>query len=430
MSARTRRPQVIPSPKASHANGSRQSHPRDDETVDLTYTYEGENGNPLRQVRRVDCGDGTSEFCQFCHTDLGWKRGVRGVRDIPYRLPQLLKAITDGDRIFVVRGEECVSELTAQGVVATTNPEGVEEWPEPLQQYFQGARVVLLPANDEPGHQHMARVEENLAPVVSSLKVVELPGLGEGENVSDWLDRGGNRQELLRLANTTPTTIDSPEIKASLKRTGSSTWDIPQPLDPRPSLPPFPLEALPGFLSNYVTAVSESTQTPVDLAGILALAVTAAATSGLRIRVRPGFTVPLNLYLVVVLAVGEGKSPVYREMMQVLERIEAELQNEAAPAISEAKARKTVAEANLNAIKKRLASPKLSSEDRLSLTSQVKEAQVAFEEISVPYPPRLYTQDATPEGLLKGPPGMNVGDFRDPLLADARAGGRVRSARA
>jgi hypothetical protein len=29
-----------------------------------------------------------------------------------------------------------------------------------------------------------------------------------------------------------------------------------------------------------------------------------------------------------------------------------------------------------------------------------------------------------------GPPGMNVGDFRDPLLADARAGGRVRSARA
>src|SRR5450759_656487 len=33
-------------------------------------------------------------------------------------------------------------------------------------------------------------------------------------------------------------------------------------------------------------------------------------------------------------------------------------------------------------------------------------------------------------GEFMGPPGMNVGDFRDPLLADARAGGRVRSARA
>ena len=33
-------------------------------------------------------------------------------------------------------------------------------------------------------------------------------------------------------------------------------------------------------------------------------------------------------------------------------------------------------------------------------------------------------------GEKLGPPGMNVGDFRDPLLADARAGGRVRSARA
>lgn len=364
----------------------------DDEPQEWVFIYHDEGGYPLRKVTRVDNPDGTKKFCQFRHTPQGWQRGVRDVRDVPYRLPVLIEGVDRGDTVFVVEGEKCVEALSKRKLLATTNPAGAGKWPNSFRRFFMGAHVILLPDNDDVGRRHMEHVAANLAPVVSTLTTLELPGLTEGGDVWDWMADGGTRQMLLNLVDTAP---------SGLVLSASTAWETPPPLDPRPSLPPFPLEALPKFLSDYVTAVSKSTQTPVDLAGMLALATTAAATSGLRIRIRPGFTVPLNLYLVVVLAVGEGKSPVYREMMQVLDRIEAQLQNEAAPAISEAKARKTVAEANWNAIKKRLASLKLSTEDRVSLTSEVKEAQVAFEEVHVPYPPRLYTQDATPEGLLK-----------------------------
>lgn len=59
-------------------------------------------------------------------------------------------------------------------------------------------------------------------------------------------------------------------------------WDEPVPLNPRRELPVFPVHALPDWLSGMVAGVAEETQTPVDLAGCLALAVlaTAAAWAG------------------------------------------------------------------------------------------------------------------------------------------------------
>ena len=210
--------------------------------------------------------------------------------------------------------------------------------------------------------------------------------------MGDWFASGGTRKMLLnRVATSTSESVIS----------GSADWDVPLPLDPRPLLPPFPLAALPKFVSDYAEAIADATQTPVDLAAVLSLAVTAAVTSGMRVRIRPGFVVPLNLYLVVILAVGEGKTPVYQEFMRTLDPIEAELQLKADPVIREARARKTVAEANLAAIKKRLLAPKLTPQERAKLTPDLQDAQLALDEIHVPESPRIYTQDVTPEGLLK-----------------------------
>jgi hypothetical protein len=111
--------------------------------------------------------------------------------------------------------------------------------------------------------------------------------------------------------------------------------------------------------------------------------------------------VPLNLYVVLAVAVGEGKSPVYRELMRSLDLIEDRLQADVAPKISEARARREVAEANLAAIQKQIKDPKASPEFRASLVPDLEEARNAVESIHVPYLPRLYAQDATPEGLLK-----------------------------
>ena len=77
----------------------------------------------------------------------------------------------------------------------------------------------------------------------------------------------------------------------------------PRP-DPTPfrssRLPAFPDRALPGWIGNFVRAESRATQTPVDLAAMLALAVLSAACAG-PIVLNPwgDWREPLNLFTIV-----------------------------------------------------------------------------------------------------------------------------------
>src|SRR5262249_54019473 len=54
-------------------------------------------------------------------------------------------------------------------------------------------------------------------------------------------------------------------------------WPEPMPLDGTPLGPPFPAECLPSWLGGWVEEEARATQTPPDLAAMLALAICAAA---------------------------------------------------------------------------------------------------------------------------------------------------------
>src|SRR5688500_12454645 len=58
-------------------------------------------------------------------------------------------------------------------------------------------------------------------------------------------------------------------------------WDgEPVPLKTERLLRPFPVEVFPSWLADQVSAVAEATQTPVDLAGSVALACLSTAAGG------------------------------------------------------------------------------------------------------------------------------------------------------
>ena len=56
-------------------------------------------------------------------------------------------------------------------------------------------------------------------------------------------------------------------------------WETPIPFDEY-ELPVFPVDALPKTIGDYVTALAESTQTPVDMAASSALAVISVCMQG------------------------------------------------------------------------------------------------------------------------------------------------------
>lgn len=121
-----------------------------------------------------------------------------------YKLPEVLQAVKTGETIFIPEGEKDCDNLAALGLTATTSPMGAGKWRPWYAENLKGANVVILPDNDGPGRKHSQQVAQSLHGKAASIKVLELPGLTETGDVSDWLENGGVKEELLRLAQAAP----------------------------------------------------------------------------------------------------------------------------------------------------------------------------------------------------------------------------------
>jgi hypothetical protein len=194
----------------------RAQEPAPKARIVATYDYVDEHGELLYQVCRLD----PKTFRQRRPEGQGWSWSVKGVRQIPYRLPQVLAAIAKGETIYIVEGEKDADNLAREGACATCNPMGAGKWSDGLSEPFRGADVVILPDNDDAGHHHALNVAANLKPVARSVRVLDLPDLPPKGDVSDWLNAGGDECELTILAAKTRPW--APEAPAS--RFGAIRW--------------------------------------------------------------------------------------------------------------------------------------------------------------------------------------------------------------
>lgn len=101
-----------------------------------------------------------------------------------------------------------------------------------------------------------------------------------------------------------------------------SEWTTPLPFD-EVKLPTFPTESLPYPLNEWVITVSESTETPVDMAAVCALAVLSCAVQGkFVVSPKSHYDEPLNLYFLIIANSGERKSAIVRLMTQPIYQYE------------------------------------------------------------------------------------------------------------
>ena len=158
-------------------------------TIVCTYPYHDESGILLFEVvryrdpkdfrQRKPLGDGKYEWA------------VSGIRKVLYRLPELLQSGTETP-VFVPEGEKDVDNLRALGLTATCNPGGASKgnrskWTDAMVTPLHGRHVIFLPDNDRPGKDHAIAGAALLKGRAKSLHIVELPGLSEGGDASDWL---------------------------------------------------------------------------------------------------------------------------------------------------------------------------------------------------------------------------------------------------
>jgi hypothetical protein len=172
---------------------------------------------------------------------------------------------------------------------------------------------------------------------------------------------------------------------------GGDDWREPMPIE-LPSLPAFPVDAMPEPLRSWIAAVAEECQVPPELPALLALAVCGGMVARRMEMVAGGcWREPLNLYVACLLEPAHRKSAVFKRAMEPVRRIEHELREAEAPEVARAEADRRMREKELAALEKKGAGG--CGESREAARNLA--AEMALEPI--PSLPKLIVDDATAE---------------------------------
>jgi len=179
-----------------------------------TYTYTDKNGNLIWQKARrpgkeFRCRKPSPDGESWLYKDLFPDGGP----DPLYRLPRVAWAIETETAVFLVEGEKDVHTAESLGLVATTARHSSSFKPEWAEQ-LRGAHVVIIPDNDKPGRTYAEKAAVELAKTAKSLRVLDLPELGEKEDLTDWIEkRGGCVELLVDFALDAPDLLEEEEIE-------------------------------------------------------------------------------------------------------------------------------------------------------------------------------------------------------------------------
>jgi hypothetical protein len=123
---------------------------------------------------------------------------MKGVTRLLYRQGKVDAAVAAEQLVVVVEGEKDVHTLERIGYVATTASGGSNApWEPWFTKSLVGARVAVIPDNDHTGRAYAQKIVTDLEGR-TPVKLIELDGLPEKGDVSDWLPMH-SAEELERL---------------------------------------------------------------------------------------------------------------------------------------------------------------------------------------------------------------------------------------
>lgn len=208
-------------------------------------------------------------------------------------------------------------------------------------------------------------------------------------------ERDDYRNSTLRKAVSGCTDFYKPRTRSSAEEDFAETpfAEAPISLDGY-QVPPFPVDALPKDIADYVTAVSESTQTPVDLPAVAALAVLSICLQGKYvIRPKPDWEENLNTFHGVFMPPSERKSAVCSAMARPMNEYEREWNTVHAAEIDFSRTEKSILDRRLKTLEDQASKGKAEM-------SEVQKAAGELTDFREKHPLRLYYDDITTEKLV------------------------------
>lgn len=184
-------------PKAKASGTKKQEVSRD---LVEKYIYVDEQSNRLFEKHRFkifyDDGSVGKSFVQYSYSEKGQLiTSLEGVKRVLYQLDKIVKS----KKIIITEGEKDVHGLQElfTDYAVTTSSEGSGSWERQCNEHaihkilFDKDEVVVIGDHDEAGRKYEESIVKTLRNKVKSLKVLRLPGLDEGQDASDFIEKHG-----------------------------------------------------------------------------------------------------------------------------------------------------------------------------------------------------------------------------------------------
>jgi hypothetical protein len=410
-----------PSPKAKKATEKSKGEVRTlttDELPDGTYW---EFTSPAGEVLYIQRHK--REYYRKVGEDqwVTYKGVLDDIAQVLYGLPELIDGVRSGKTLYHVEGPKDVETARKRlGVVATTSG-STSSWRPEFRAYYTGADVVVIPDNDDPGRKYAEAVAQDLLQVAKSVKVVHLPDLPKGGDLTDWLDSGHTPEEFF-------TVVEETEIYAPEEE---EPWPEPTPIEVKlPDVMGLDPSLLPVPLRGWVKDVSERMDNaPPDFAAAATIVV-AAALLGRKVGIRPkrqdDWTVVPNLWGGLVGPPASMKTPALEQAIKPVKRLAAEAQEAHEKMLKEHDLDLMVVEAERSALKKKLEATAKKVAAASASRGDLEEVRQEIEDLEEPETPaerRYMTNDATIEKIAEilrdNPDGILY--YRDELMGWLRS---------
>lgn len=139
---------------------------------------------------------GKKQIRYYSITDENKIEMKRNCEEVPYNYSNIVKAIYKKQKIFILEGEKDVDTMTYLGFTSTSF-KGIKDFDYSI---FDGVEIYFIGDTGEAGEQYKKEIWCKLKDLCKSFNIVNLPNieqLGENADITDWLEFGHSKEELL-----------------------------------------------------------------------------------------------------------------------------------------------------------------------------------------------------------------------------------------
>ena len=175
---------------------------REKRKIEAVYNYVSTNGEYAYTKIRLEGKKMLFGMLKDGRFEYGLKgRSKKEFNAIFGSVPRIKEAIERNEPIFIPEGEKDVNTLIKKGYAAFSCG-GANDWNKNVSELCNGAEVIILADNDDPGKKLAATIEKDLKGISKSVKIiVPMPDTPKAD-ITDYFDVGHTVEEFENLIRT------------------------------------------------------------------------------------------------------------------------------------------------------------------------------------------------------------------------------------